>query len=74
MTTNCFEGQTMTNKGVCYYLDPISGAMADRTWLDICKNWYYFCNDNGDIGKKNTGHQNIDGKQYKFDQSGKWIQ
>ena len=73
MTVSWYQSNDMSDRDNWYYLNPTSGEMLDKTWLEFGGKWYYFGNDNGDTGKMNTGYQNIDGKQYKFDQSGKWI-
>ena len=47
-----------------------SGAMAAGEWVEVGGSWYYL-KANGYMA---TGTQTINGKTYRFDASGKWIQ
>lgn len=67
MTVNWFEGNTMSDRGIFYYLDSDTGVMQENTWLQLYGNWYYL----GQNGEMQTGWKLINGIYYKFEADGK---
>ncbi|WP_160690747.1 hypothetical protein [Clostridium sp. C2-6-12] len=67
MTTNWFQGDTMSDRGIWYYLDSNSGVMQENAWLQSNGTWYYL----GQNGEMQIGSRIINGTSYHFEADGK---
>ena len=63
------KNKWIKDKGTWYYINA-SGYMASSQWVKTGGRWYYLKAS----GAMATGTQTINGKTYRFDSSGRWVQ